>query len=64
MVSGSLTETFGLSILEALILNTPVAAYRYDAIDEVVHNGVNGVVADSFDDLYLKISELDRKSVV
>ena len=58
MVSGSLTETFGLSILEALILNTPVAAYRYDAIDEVVHNGVNGVVADSFDDLYLKISEL------
>lgn len=58
MVSGSLTETFGLSILEALILNTPVAAYRYDAIDEVVHNGVNGIVADTFEDLYLKIAEL------
>ena len=58
MVSGSLTETFGLSILEALILNTPVAAYRYDAIDEVVHNGVNGIVANTFEDLYQQISEL------
>lgn len=58
MVSGSLTETFGLSILEALILNTPVAAYRYDAIDEVVQNGVNGIVADTFDELYQEMSKL------
>lgn len=49
-VSGSLSETFGLSILEALVLGTPSIAYRFDAIDEIL-NESNGYVANSFDEL-------------
>lgn len=62
LVSGSISETFGLSILEALILNTPVVAYRYDAIDEVIANGVNGLVTDSFEELYWMINRLLTKN--
>ena len=58
LVSGSLSETFGLSILESLILNTPVVALRYEAIDEVVQNGENGIVADTFEDLYQQLKNL------
>lgn len=57
-VSGSISETFGLSILEALILGTPVIAYRYEAINEVVQSNVNGIVVDSFDNMYFQIVEV------
>lgn len=50
-VSGSVLETFGLSIAEALILNTPVVAMQYDAVTEIIKNGENGIVVDNFDDM-------------
>lgn len=49
-VSGSLSETFGLSILEALVLGTPSIAYKFDAINEVLDE-TNGLVVDSFEKL-------------
>ena len=61
-VSGSLTETFGLSIVESLVLNVPVVAYYYDAIGEVL-NCNNGIVASDFDELKAKIEKMivDKK---
>lgn len=56
-VSGSLTETFGISILEALVLGVPTLAYRFEAIDEVLKDS-NGLVADSFNDMQEEIEKL------
>lgn len=56
-VSGSLSETFGLSILEALVLGTPSIAYKFDAINEVL-NETNGLVVNSFEDLDQEIEKL------
>lgn len=49
-VSGSKTETFGLGIVEALVLGTPVVAKRYDAIDEVMDE-TSGFVVDSYEEM-------------
>ena len=56
-VSGSLTETFGLSIFEAVALNIVVVAKRYDAIDEVL-NDSNGIVVDTFEEIYVSLYKL------
>ena len=58
MVSGSITETFGLSILEALVLNTPVIAYKYEAIGEVVKNERNGIIVNTYDELYKRLLDI------
>ncbi len=57
-ISGSVTETFGLSILEALYLGVPVVAYRYEAINELIEDGKNGIVVDSFDKMTDGIKEV------
>lgn len=56
-VSGSLSETFGLSIFEAILLGTVVVAKRYDAITEVL-NEENGIIADTFDGIHDAIHRL------
>lgn len=56
-VSGSQTETFGISIIEALLLKTPVIALRYSAIDEILDSS-NGVVCQSYDDIYHTLRDL------
>ena len=33
-------------------------AFRYEAIDEVIKNGGNGIVADTFEDLYQQMKNL------
>lgn len=63
LVSGSVIETFGLSILEAMILKTPVAAIRYEAIDEIICSGENGVVAEDFEGLMREIKKCILDSV-
>ncbi len=45
-VSASLSESFGLSIYESLILGVPVVAKRYDAIDEVIRGTQDGYVIE------------------
>ena len=58
VVSGSVRETFGLSIAEALVLNTPVIALWYEAIDEVLQNNTNGIVVNDFDEMCEEICKL------
>lgn len=58
VVSGSVRETFGLSIAEALVLNTPVIALWYDAIEEVLQNNKNGIVVNNFDEMSEEICKL------
>lgn len=43
-VSTSLTESFGLSIYESLILSTPAVVKYYPAANEVVKDGINGYI--------------------
>ncbi len=56
-VSGSISETFGLSIFEAIQLGTVVVAKKYDAINEVI-DGHNGLVADTFDEIFENLYQL------
>lgn len=62
-ISGSLSETFGLSILEALVLETPSIAYRFDAINEVLDE-TNGLVVDSFEELEQAIEKLIKNGLI
>ncbi|MGN1000560.1 MAG: glycosyltransferase [Bacilli bacterium] len=45
LISTSLTESFGMTIAEALILNTPVVVLKYPAVSELITN--NGIVCDN-----------------
>lgn len=56
-ISGSLSETVGLSIIEALVLGVPTVAYKFDAIDEILNRN-NGLVANSFDEMQLLVEQL------
>lgn len=56
-------EPFGLSVVEALACGTPVVAYPRGALPELVEQGVNGFLADTFDDAVTaldKIGTIDR----
>ena len=57
LVSGSLSETFGLTILEALILKTPVVTYAYEAVSELVNNE-NGYAFETFESMAQGIKKL------
>ena len=50
-VSGSKTETFGISIAEALILKTPVIALKYSALSEIM-DGSNGKICQSYNEIF------------
>lgn len=56
-VSTSLTESFGLVIAEALILNTPVVALNYPALHELI-NDENGIICDSKDEMINEVTHL------
>ncbi|PID28691.1 MAG: hypothetical protein CSB55_03945 [Candidatus Cloacimonadota bacterium] len=43
----SISESFGISVLEALYLEKPVAAFNIDAVSEIIENGKDGVLTDS-----------------
>lgn len=57
LVSGSKSETFGMSIAESLILRTPVVALKYPALKEIIRDG-NGIAVSSFHEMSLAIEEL------
>ncbi len=64
-------ESYGMVVVESLILNTPVVAGEYPALYEILEDGVNGIIAKNTVDgifegiynvitdnqLYLKIKE-------
>ncbi len=54
-VSTSKTESFGLSIYEAISLEIPALAYSYPAVYEIISNGANGYIVNP------NISEMTEK---
>lgn len=63
----SLTDTFGIVMLEALSCGTPVIAYKTAGALEVIQHGVNGFLLDPherFEDYVVESSQLDRQVIV
>jgi glycosyltransferase involved in cell wall biosynthesis len=63
MVFPSLTDTFGLVMLEAMACGTPVAAYDAPSPLDVVEDGVTGCLADRLEDAIERALTLDRQGV-
>ncbi|AOB33061.1 alpha-mannosyltransferase [Bordetella sp. H567] len=59
----SLTDTFGLVMLEALACGTPVATFRTDAPMAVLEDGVTGCLRDDLRQACLQAHSLDRDVV-
>ncbi|ARP84037.1 alpha-mannosyltransferase [Bordetella genomosp. 8] len=59
----SLTDTFGLVMLEAMACGTPVAAFHTDAPLAVIEDGVTGCLGDDLRDACLRAHGLDRAVV-
>jgi glycosyltransferase involved in cell wall biosynthesis len=59
----SLTDTFGLVMLEAMACGTPVAAFRSEAPLAVVRQGLTGNLDDDLARACLAALELDRDAV-
>lgn len=57
-VSTSLTESYGLSIAESLLLNIPVVVLKYPAIIEIIENKVNGIIINNYSELLSEVSNL------
>lgn len=56
LLSTSLSESFGLTIAEALVLNTPVVALNYPALCEIISD--NGIICNSKEEIIDSISTL------
>jgi glycosyltransferase involved in cell wall biosynthesis len=63
MVFPSLTDTFGLVMLEAMACGTPVAAYNAPSPMDVVEDGVTGCLANKIEDAVERAITLDRQGV-
>jgi glycosyltransferase involved in cell wall biosynthesis len=59
----SLTDTFGLVMLEAMACGTPVAAFRTDAPMAVIEDGATGFLRDDLGQACLEALTLDRDVV-
>ncbi len=62
MVFPSLTDTFGLVMLEAMACGVPVAAFPAPGPVDVIQNGVNGWVSEDLHTAAMKALEVDRDS--
>jgi len=59
-------EPFGLVMIEAMACGTPVVAWRYGSVPEVIDEGVTGFVVDNEDDAVAAVEAaagLDRDAV-
>lgn len=57
-VSAYRCEGFGLSVIEGMAVGTPFAGYRSGGYTDTVEDGVNGVLADTKDQLLARIIEV------
>ena len=55
----SKTETFGLSIIEAMACKIPVAAYDVIGPKDIISNGIDGVMGDNLEENALKCLDLN-----
>lgn len=53
-------EPFGLVMIEAFACGTPVIAYPYGAIPEVMEEGISGFMVESIEDAVRAVHRLDR----
>lgn len=58
----SLTDTFGIVLLEALSCGTPVAAYRVTGPKDVIENGVTGVLSEDLRQACLDALAIPREN--
>jgi len=63
MVFPSLTDTFGLVMLEAMACGTPVAAYNAPSPLDVVEDGVTGAIAGTLEEAVARAATLNREGV-
>ena len=59
-------EPFGLVMIAAMACGTPVLAFRYGSVSEVVDNGVTGAIVDTVDEAVSALPQvlaLDRRAV-
>ncbi|SFW99442.1 glycosyltransferase family 4 protein [Marinospirillum alkaliphilum] len=61
LVFPSLTDTYGLVMLEAMACGTPVAAFPVPGPLDVVQQGINGVLDDNLQQACLAALQLDRR---
>jgi glycosyltransferase involved in cell wall biosynthesis len=57
-------EPFGMVMIEALACGPPVVALRYGSVPEVIHDGENGFICDTVDDMTRavgRIADIDRR---
>ncbi|MEM7004454.1 MAG: glycosyltransferase family 1 protein [Pseudomonadota bacterium] len=59
----SLTDTFGLVILEAMATGTPVAAYEAPGPKDIIPNSNAGLIGDNLRDSAIACLKLDRNEV-
>ena len=57
-VNASLTETQGLTNVEALASSLPVLVQKDDSVKELIKDKVNGIFFDGIDELYVKMKEI------
>src|SRR5271155_3280215 len=59
-------EPFGLVMIEAMACGTPVLAYRAGAVQEVIEEGITGMIVDNIDQARIasgQVAALDRRKV-
>jgi glycosyltransferase involved in cell wall biosynthesis len=53
-------EPFGLAMIEAMSCGTPVIAWPFGSVPEIVEQGVNGVIVDSIDAAVAAVHDIGR----
>ncbi len=54
------SEPFGMVIIESLASGTPVIAFNYGAVSEIIKDGVNGFIVNSKDEMISAIQNIDQ----